>query len=258
MSDSYEPNNSGGLDAYLSSRPEVVTQGYVQEGTDNPIPDGFLTGPVPSSDQGVAVTPGVVNRPQVASPSPAPVQPGISPEEYEAAVQAAEQQAQINMALVRQQIEMEEAIFESSISHLDEYSKNHYRQQRYLVQYAQANEGQQQRIRQLEMAQEEREQGEAKQQVALIRMLRAGVNITDQQAKADILSAETSEQMDARVALWSRVHNLSNQQIAAQRTRAQVGAGAYAAAPQRGTSRTAPRARSLEDYIGSQPFVLSE
>ena len=37
MSDSYEPNNDGSLEGFLSSRPEVVTQGYVNEGTDNPI-----------------------------------------------------------------------------------------------------------------------------------------------------------------------------------------------------------------------------
>ncbi len=260
MSDSYEPNNGEDLDSFLSSRPETVTQGYMSgDGDDASIIDHeHLTGALASSDQGYAAPTGVAPQRQVASPPPPPAQPTVSQQEYEAALQAAEQQEQVNRALVRQQMELQVSIFESSISHLDAYSQQYYRQQRYLEQYAQANEGQQQRIRQLEYAQEYREQAEAKSQVALIRMLRNGVNIADPQAKADILSAETSEQMDARVALWARVHNLSQQQMAAQATRAQVGAGAYAAAPQRGNSRGGTPRRSLDDYIGGQPWIYSE
>ena len=194
----------------------------------------------------------------MASPPPPPAQPGVSQEEYEEAVRLAEQQAQVNQALVRQQMELEEAMFESSIAHLDEYSKTHYRQQRYLEQYATANEALASENRRMVMAQEEREQSEAKSQVALIRMLRAGVNIGDAQAKADIMSADTSEQMNARIQLWAQVHNMSQRQIAAQQTRAQVSSGAYAAAPQRGGNRGATPKRSLEDYISGQPFVYSE
>lgn len=260
MSDPFEPNNSEDLDSFLSSRPETVTQGYVQgSGADaTAVLYDPATGAPASSDQGYAVPPGVAPQRQVASPPPPPAQPTVSEQEYEAALQAAEQQEQINRALVRQQMEMEEAMFESSISHLDAYSQQYYRQQRYLEQFATANAGQQQRIQQLEMAQEYREQAEAKGQVALIRMLKNGVNISDPQAKADIMSAETSDQMNARVALWARVHNLSQQQMAAQATRAQVGAGAYAAAPQRGNSRGGAPSRSLDDYLNGQAFYYGE
>ncbi len=259
MSDSYEPNNDGSLEGFLSSRPEVVTQGYVNEGTDNPIVShDLLTGPVAPSDQGFAAPVGVAPQRQVASPPPPPAQPGVSQEEYEEAVRLAEQQAQVNQALVRQQMELDEALFESSIAHLDQYSQNYYRQQRYLQQYGTANEALAEENRQLKYAQEEREQAEAKSQVALIRMLKAGVNIGDAQAKADIMSADTSEQMNARIQLWAQVHNMSQRQIAAQQTRAQVSSGAYAAAPQRGGNRGATPKRSLEDYISGQPFVYSE
>jgi hypothetical protein len=260
MSDPFEPNNSEDLDSFLSSRPETVTQGYVQgSGADaTAVLYDPATGAPASSDQGYAVPPGVVSQPQVASPPPAPAQPGVSQAEYEAALQAAEQQEQVNRALVRQQMELQEAIFESSINHLDEYSKQFYRQQRYLGQYADANEALAAKNRELEYGQEMREQAEAKQQVALIRMLKNGVNIADPQAKADILSAETSDQMNARVALWARVHNLSQQQMAAQATRAQVGAGAYAAAPQRGNSRGGSPSRSLDDYLNGQAFYYGE
>lgn len=261
MSDSYEPpNNSDGLEGFLSSLPETTTQGYVRDGSDTPIVShDLLTGGPGAPDQGFAAYPGVVPMPQGASPPPAPAQPvGVSHEEYAALAAAAQQQEQINLALVRQQMELEDAWFESSLAHLDEHSKRYYRNERYLEQYAQANQGQQQRINELEYAQEEREQGEAKQQVALIRMLQSGVNLGDQQARGDILAAATSEQMNARIALWSQVHNMSQQQAAAQVTRAQTAAGAYAAAPQRGSSRGSSQARSLEDYISSTPFVYSE
>lgn len=260
MSDSYEPNNGEDLDSFLSSRPETVTQGYMSgDGDDASIIDHeHLTGAPASSDQGYAAPTGVAPQRQVASPPPPPAQPTVSQQEYEAALQAAEQQEQVNRALVRQQMELQEAIFESSISHLDEYSKQFYRQQRYLGQYADANEALAAKNRELVQTQEMREQAEAKSQVALISMLRAGVNIGDRQAKADIMSAETREQMDARIALWSRVHNMNQQQVAAQATRAQVGAGAYAAAPQRGNSRGGTPRRSLDDYIGGQPWIYSE
>lgn len=260
MSDPFEPNNSEDLDSFLSSRPETVTQGYVMgDGADaTAILYDPSTGASASSDQGYAVPPGVAPQRQVASPPPPPAQPGVSQQEYEAALQAAEQQEQVNRALVRQQMELQEAMFESSISHLDAYSQQYHRQQRYLEQYAQANEGQQQRIRYLEQSQEMREQAEAKSQVALISMLRAGVNIGDAKAKRDIMASETREQMDDRIELWSRVHNMSQQQMAAQATRAQVGAGAYAAAPQRGNSRGGPPRASLEDYLNGQSFYYGE
>ncbi len=259
MSDSYEPNNGGDLEGFLSSRPETTTQGYVREGTDNPIVDhDFQNGDLASSDQGFSAPPGGVSRPVAASPPPAPAQPGVSQEEYDAALEAAQQQEQINLALVRQRMELEDAWFESSLAHLDEYSKRYYRNERYLEQFAQANQGQAQRIQQLERAQEMQEQGEAKQKVALVRMLNAGVNLGDKDARNDILSAATSEQMNSRITLWSQVHNMNQQQVAAQATRAQTAAGAYAAAPQRGSSRGGNRSRSLEDYISSKPFVYSE
>lgn len=260
MSDSYEPNNNEGLDDYLSSRSDVITQGYVTGDGDDAtaILHDPQTGYAAPSDQGFAAPVGVAPQRQVASPPPPPAQPGVSQEEYEEALQYAQQQEQLNRQLVRQQMELDEAVFESSLSHLDEYSKNYYRQQRYLGQYYEANGALAEENRQLKGQQEFREQMEAKGQVALISMLRAGVNIGDQEAKADIMSAETRADMDRRISLWAKVHNLSNQQVAAQQTRAQVGAGAFAAAPQRGSNRGGSPRRSLDDYLSNQPYVYGD
>ncbi len=264
MSDSFQPNSSGGLEGYLSSRDEIPAQGYVREGTDNPIIAHDLLTMDPN---GVPVAPdalpGVVPIGPAVSPAAPPAQPastGVSFEEYQEALERAEQHEQAVQAMARQQIELEEAVFEARIAHLDPYDQQQYRNQRYLEQYQQANEAMAERLREVEGSQEEREQSEAKEQVATIRMLNANIPFWDREARSDILSAETSEQMNNRIALWSRHHNSQQQAVAAQQTRAQVAAGAYAGAPQRGAARAQPQVKrgDIEGYLAQKPYVWSE
>lgn len=53
---------------------------------------------------------------------------------------------------------------------------------------------------------EKQEQREAKAMVACILMIKAGVSLTDDVAKRDIMAADTKQDMVDRVDLWASVH----------------------------------------------------
>lgn len=260
MTDMQEVNSSAGLDAYLAGNTrEVTVQGYVRD-DGSIVSHEFLVDPSTElpPQMPVAAQPGVAPQ-QVPAPQPvpAPAQPAISADEYQRALEEADRQAQINLALSRQNLEIQEAVFESSIAHLSEYEKQAERNARYAQQLWDANQGMSQELQQTRAQIEERQQEEAKQQVAVIRMLRAGINLGDPEARADILSAETSEQMNARIALWQRATAAAQQQQQAQVTQAQMQAGAYAAAGQRSASQAAPQIKrgDIMGYLAQKPYT---
>lgn len=61
------------------------------------------------------------------------------------------------------------------------------------------------------MNSEEREQMEAKSELAFIRMAKAGVDLCDRRAERDILKSETVEQMNDRIELWAALHHMQRQ-----------------------------------------------
>lgn len=221
--------NLGSLEGYLGNRQYTTAQVALQGDLGN---ESIVRNPT----LGPVTQPGTADyAPQGAAPQPQ--QPGVSLEHFNAMVAYAQQQEQANRALAQQAIQAEEAQFLAQLDYAVEMGQmtDSQRDVQIVLRRNQQLEQSQQHVvksyQELQDAQEEQEQEDAKYRLGRALATQAGLNWFDTDVYDEIMRAETRDDMDRSIRLLTRgVQPGSSQPVAQHPTQAQVAAGVFAAA----------------------------